>query len=107
MKLTKKRAIKLHRELWDWLFHHPSKKKWDWPRWTRNGGDISVIENDCFLCEYDKFRKDDCMACPLDWGGRNCNDDNAYFNLWNKAKLLGTRKKYAKIIRDLPERKRR
>lgn len=26
MKLTKKQAYKLHYELWDWLYHNPSRK---------------------------------------------------------------------------------
>ena len=111
--MDKKKAIKLHRELWNWLFHHPSKRKADWPRWKYNNGDISRVPQDCFACEYDH-----CGECLFVWGpndGDSCEklvgkggwfleDEPGYFSRWEDAKTAKTRKKYAKIIRDLPVR---
>ena len=110
MKLTKKKAIELHRQLWDWLYHHPLKIKQDWPRWKQNSGDIpeEKILAHCFPCQYVQM---ECKECPLEWpdvikGERHravgfCAD-KSYFKLWRKAKTPKTRKKYAKLIRDLP-----
>jgi len=102
MKLTKKRAIELHRELWDWLYHHPSKEKEDWPRWRHNKGDIdsASVESGCFLCEYTDTG---CDGCPLDWSpAGTCY--TGFFLWWEQAKAWQTRRKYAKLIRDLPEK---
>ena len=108
MKLTKKRAIELHRELWDWLYHHPSKIKEDWPRWEKNGGDIPYTKNDCFLCDYlNKVIRQSCFRypCILDWGQQCCFDAGAYYTIWDASISPKTRKKYARMIRDLKERK--
>ena len=107
MKLTKKKAIELHRELWDWLYHYPSKHKGDWPEWVFNGGDISETTHDCFLCEYTDLK---CNNCLLDWPITSDTGDplsccNSYYVEWVYSNSPKTRKKYAKLIRDLPERK--
>jgi hypothetical protein len=105
MKLTKKKAIELHRELWDWLYHHPSKWKEGWPGWKEHG----EVAEDCFLCEYVKTNNLTCSKCLLDWGSAvDCigKDNNGYFAQWNDALIPKTRKKYAKIIRDLPRKKK-
>jgi hypothetical protein len=108
MKLTKKKAIELHRELWDWLYHHPGNWKGDWPGWKEYG----KVAEDCFLCEYVGSNNLTCSKCPLDWGptDRCCNpfdiENNGYFARWNDALTPKTRKKYAKIIRDLPRKKK-
>jgi len=98
MKLTKKKAIELHRELWDWLYHNPSKDKTDWPRWRGNGGDLLYVYNLCFLCESSTF------CCLLDWSPTySCMTHNSWYKKYLYAKSSKTRKKYAKIIRDLPK----
>lgn len=114
MKLTKKKAIELHRRLWDWLVQNPMKEKWDWSNWEKNGGDIPKCKNDCFLCGYvinqpggaDDDGNPDCELCPLDWPKGSCVfwDDGGLFNKWAYAKTPKTKKKYAILIRDLPER---
>jgi len=109
MKLTKKKAIELHRELWDWLYGHPSKAKEDWPRWIEHGGTIPPVKDDCFLCEYARGPNGgfpNCSSCPLDWGPTfYCAlSSKSYFVAWAYSKTPKTRKKYAKIIRDLPEK---
>lgn len=105
MPLTKKRAIELHRELWDWLYHHPSKDKGDWPRWEWNGGDIPKSKNYCFPCEYTRTQSCFSIPCILDWGTPHCFDDNACYAKWDASYSPKTRKKYAKLVRDLKEKK--
>jgi len=90
--MTRTKAHKLHRELWDWLYHHPSKKKSDWPGWKDNGGNASRVRADCFLCEYYYFHFGDCLHCPLFL--------NNYFTRWALCASLKTKKKYAKLVRD-------
>ena len=100
MKLTKKRAVELHRELWDWLYKNPSKRKYHWPRWK----EIGDIRHDCFGCEYDRQFNEDCELCPIVWPGGHCETDNSPYDHWSLADTNATRKKYAGLIRDLPER---
>lgn len=106
MKLTKKKAIELHKELWDWLYHHPSNLKRHWPRWKWNGGDIAYVKHNCFPCGYKASTIKSCfdVPCILDWGTQCCFDNKAYFTIWDVSKSPKTRKKYARLIRDLPER---
>ena len=113
MRLSKKRAIKLFREHWKWLAETGSNRKDDWPGWDF---DDDYIEHCCFLCEYAKGRSDhDCRKCPIDWGvnyeiedgSGQCsyadNDTWNYYGKWDRARTVKTRKKYAKIISELPE----
>ena len=121
MKLTKKKAIELHRELWDWLYHNPSKEKEDWPGWGKlekaYGG---IFLGMCFPCEYarkiqnPKYPKSryQCDSCPLAWPQFDlwqrtsvfCYQEGTPYYKWTTCKTPRTRKKYAKLIRDLPER---
>ena len=104
MKLTKKRAIELHRELWDWLYKHPTKSKANWPRWWFNGGDLKSVDASCFLCEY-IHGKSGCAGCPLDWSPSVICSAGGYFTGWDEAGTWQTKRKYAKLIRDLPEKR--
>lgn len=94
MNLTKKQAYKLHYELWDWLYNNPNKHKWNWPKWEYNGGKVKTTQLDCFLCEIYGFKyQNECQGCPL--------DPFSYWNDWQEAKTPKTKKKYAKLIRDI------
>ena len=106
MKLTKKQAIANHREQWDWHYHNPSKNKEDYPRWERNGGDIPEIKFDCFLCEYAYTHGLGCDDCLVVWPGDTCTWRKGLYNKWRYAKSNSTKKKYAKMIRDLPARRK-
>ncbi len=111
-----------HRQLWDWCFHNPEKEKDDWPEWERNGGQLKEIEADCFLCEIA-----DGIAEALDSRSRSplpCSEVCPLFPttpIASEKDCLGglhvkwsyhlevygrweMRKKYAKMIRDLPIR---
>lgn len=76
-KLTRKEAIRLHREMWAdmqaELGNEPSyrerivfKKKWVKEHFLNES-----VNSDCFLCEYaesvveDSFTR--CRACPIAW----------------------------------------
>lgn len=99
MKLTKKKAYKLHYELWDWLYENPSKQKRDWPMWTRNGGEIEEVDSDCFLCEIHYLCD---RRCPLYINQIPCFTEKIGLHAkWCGAKTPKTRKKYAKLIRDI------
>ena len=104
--MDKEEAIKEHRKLWNWLYQHPSKRKEDYPKWERNGGNIPRMFNDCFLCEYARNLSLFCPeACPLEWPDGGCTaEPSKLFRRWGLARSPKTRKKYAKIIRDLPEK---
>ena len=108
-KRSKKEAIRLHRELWDWLYKNPVvedksfNEKWDCPGWDR----IESIKFNCFLCGY-HFEHNGyyCRGnCILNWNtSEGCLHENSIYFKWKDAKTIKGRKKYAKLIRDLPER---
>lgn len=97
MKLTK--AIKQkHYDLWDWLYNNPAMEKDDYPKWHKNGGKLTRPYNTCFLCEIYLV----CGICILTIkSGTMCRHGSNWFSKWNKAKTTRTRKKYAKLIRDI------
>jgi hypothetical protein len=118
VNLTKKMAIKLHRELWGWVYNEALKKnmivsKSSWPKWRMNGGKYSKIVSDCFLCEYamNRFKKLNltqlyltqlyCNYCPLNWKiTKTCDHPYSYYCRWIEDSSLI----WAKKIRDLEER---
>lgn len=111
-------SLRLHRELWDWLYLNPDMDKKDWPGW------YSVEELPeclCFACsaalkknkvEYYSARK--CKNCPLVWSSDCCA--NSYYETWHRLKNFLNRRlslsekerirmkiaQIAKKIRDLP-----
>ena len=121
MKLTQRKAAAMTKEKWDWHYRHPSLKN--------NSDDFPKIANgkwnlkwDCPDCEYVKqqiltgnfLSEEQCKQhCPHIWPEGRCIPynrfseikSNHYFGKWKTAKTLQERKKYAKLIRDLPERK--
>lgn len=115
MKLTKKEAIKRHRELWGWLAENPMKEKTDWPRWERYDAPL----NGCFLCEYAlKSKKNDsnrlniCDYCPVEFKETNDYPRGTFgyclgglFIRWLWATNPKERSRLASLIRDLPEKK--
>ncbi len=117
MRLSKKRAIELHRKLWHYLFCYPQKEKEDWPHWARNGGEYPAVLHDCFLCEYSaQWHGERCRKCLLRWPTTNkahknhfCEDSDdgktvGLFSRWSAETDLTKRKALAKQIRDLPKR---
>lgn len=92
MKLTKKKALDITIELWEWMAETGSDYKGDWHGWEK----YWVMANNCALCEcYAIQRSEDggCGECPI----QNCEDDFAY-GKWDGAKTKPTRKKYAGLF---------
>ena len=104
---------KLHKKLWNWLFQNPEKMKSDWPLWKSNKGMIENVKDDCFACVVDwlynrkyinKTYYPTCSSCPVDstkYAKTLCIGGAPYFR-WCRAKSLRTKKKWAKIIAELP-----
>ena len=80
--LTKEEAIRLHREMWDFIDKKTKELECD-SRELRNnlkkeflngiGLEVYEIKNGCFLCEYSEqqsvkyLETSFCKFCPLDW----------------------------------------
>lgn len=74
MKLTRERALELHRQMWIDM----QRDLGDTPdggqrvvykmKWCDTHFPKEYIENHCFLCEYNKSPEcDDCKGCPIRW----------------------------------------
>jgi hypothetical protein len=100
--MTEAQYKEAHIALWDWLFHHPSMGKKDWPGWKEKGGQYEDIENYCFACQScsgnDAPYWVNCGSCPLEI--TPCGDDESPFEYWFWSYSPRIRKKYALIIRD-------
>jgi len=101
----------LHRELWEWLEARPNCSKRNWPRWKNRGGDVPLVENMCFYCEYAKIVSgedqiiDYCRECPGDWKVKNDEMSmppccNGAFGIWNESDGINVRKMAAEIIKN-------
>ena len=108
MELTKKKADELCYEKWNWHYHNPGYLlSGSWPRWEFNSGDLPPMLCNCPYCElYDNSVgiSYNCKECPLATSGHKCEDTfdkNDYWYKWNYANSNRTRKKYAKLIRDI------
>lgn len=118
MRLTKRKALVICKELWEWIrdnaktIEHWSRKK-RWPGWDKYGDMLS----DCPCCEYRARRDRPCADCLLAgvWGSGDCCRLPSPYEKWRKAATARTRKKYAQKIVDgctatlaaLPKLKRR
>ena len=88
MKLTKEKALELHRQMWTDM----QEKLGDNPNrdarctykdeWIEEHFPNEDVLNDCFLCEYcanQQFSNRDnfdygCCKCPIDWPNGRCED---------------------------------
>lgn len=84
MKLTKQRALELHRQMWtdmqaalgDTPERHQRvgfKEKW-----CKSHFPDEKIRNCCFLCDYTFGRSDSCDKCPIVWLYEQCVDNEYY-----------------------------
>ena len=98
MKLTKEKALELHRQMWsdmqEALGDNPNRDaRWKYKSdWIAEHFPNEDVQNDCFLCEYcanhqfpnyDDFDYDFCK-CPIEWpNGKRCEDDtdNTWYNM--------------------------
>jgi hypothetical protein len=113
-KLTKRLALKICMELWQWLSQHTSissgSAKVKWPGWKKYfEGGVSDVENECPCCEYAKRMSGEysiasgdiaCDYCPMKslWGDDCTDDDSAYNEWWYNSKSRTSHKKYATEI---------
>ena len=74
MKLTRERALELHRQMWGDMQRDlgdmpNSVQRINYKReWCLAHFPHEQIENSCFLCEYDKSSgRDNCESCPIRW----------------------------------------
>lgn len=109
-----------HRQMWDWLAHHPLKEKIEWPEWRMNDGEYDEVQSNCFACEYvhriSPIRFDlngieivhhNCRLCPFG----HYTDGDCLGGLYMRWVIAGAHKdakaraEYAAVIRDLPARR--
>lgn len=94
MRLTKKKAIEISVELWEYMAKSGSDNKRSWEGWETYG----PMEACCPFCEYDcrnETYADDkiCVHCPLSLGESGCYQ-TPYLQ-WCEAYDKASRKKYA------------
>lgn len=92
MKLTKKQALELTRDMWDWLSEDENRKKSEWLA-NHEFPFCSILHN-CFLCEYAKLDQveypytQNCNECPLvgrwvkDYPQYDCETTGSPFLEW-------------------------
>lgn len=124
MRLTRRKALEICKELWGWLRDNPDKRpnecdegrKSRWPGWEKYG----ELRNLCPCCEYSAqhgfmYCADTCLIANV-WGGGvgdSCLTPGKPYNAWCAAETPRIRKKYAQQIVDgciealakLPKRK--
>lgn len=84
MKLTKRKALEICRDLWKWLAKHPEKGKYNWPMWKLYG----QMHMRCPCCEYNSQHSMSCeKSCLIKWpgGGGCCNRESPYFKWTNNG----------------------
>jgi hypothetical protein len=67
MKLTKRKALEICIELWEWLAEDAGRNKKNWPGWEKYG----PMDNQCPCCAWlTKALCRNCSRCPIYWGSR-------------------------------------
>lgn len=97
MRLTKKKAIDISIELWEWTAETGSEYKGEWPGWDKYGGMLF----DCPLCQhYRKSLFNECGKCPFaplgTQGDVGCY--KTYYKYWEDAETKEGRQKYARLF---------
>uniref|UniRef100_A0A6M3KDM5 Uncharacterized protein n=1 Tax=viral metagenome TaxID=1070528 RepID=A0A6M3KDM5_9ZZZZ len=85
MTLTKREALVICRELWEWLRDHPRRRKDDWPEWGKYGR----MNSNCPACEYCEQQDLHCWECILPWPDGNCCAPASPFTAWRDGKDSG------------------
>ena len=101
MKLTKKKALEIAIELWEWIVDNPEKGKNEWLGWAKHG----YMAGDCPFCQYGHatiIHADDC-DCPLDKKYGSCYDNRCAFNEWNPHDPDGGHAAAVEVLAQLKE----
>lgn len=108
--MTKQEAIAKHRAMWRWIAGIIEEKKChvdisSLKEIFCKGNHGYCIDNNCYLCEYEKDAGGCLKGCPLEWPGKNCVDkrnpiffDVLYEQNWKKQAAL------ARQIAEMPEK---
>jgi len=101
-KKQKQKAKDLSREVWQYLFDHPTieSKIYLLPELYMQ---ICALIAECPLCElyYRDEKNGNCnKACPIAKISP-CNKINSYYDRWKEVRTFKTRKKYAGLILDI------
>lgn len=100
MRLTKKKAIAISIELWEWLAETGEEYKCFWSGWDKYGD----MANECALCEYRNYHggyrilandKKECPTCPYYAKYGECEEKSSPYHRWREGKSKVKRKKYA------------
>ena len=98
--------INNYRLMWRWMARTGSKHESNYPLSAK---DISFDEwhldghnYECWWGKKKEQLKSFCSRCFLKWEERFCEDDGSPFVKWCEAETKKDRKKYAKIIAELP-----
>lgn len=98
MILTKKKALKICVELWDWMAKSGSESKAAWPGWTKR----KYAKNDCPCCEYALSGENPrgCGKCPLFslWQDKCITSSSSPYWKWSCLPAGTDHSEYAKII---------
>lgn len=110
MRLTKKKAIEITKELWEYLVETGRESKHNWPGWKKYG----EMAGECSCCEYavrawERHESDDfCELCPLygQWNGQDScisddEDSPTPYDDWYDATTKAARKQAAQKIVDI------
>ncbi len=109
---NKEDAIKVFRELWEWLSENPDKAKHNYPGWAFNGGQYPIASLQCPLCSHHGVKySDNCVGgapCIIGWPNKNgaCSDkhNTGLYDVWLNTRDPLLSSKIAKQIAELPER---
>lgn len=122
MVLTREEAIENHRKLWNEIYNRCKNGERAEKEIGRLGADVQhlaliivkemsfydlftdmEVMNHDFCCEY---AKEDCSLCPLKWDGcmEGKNGADGLYRKYLKSKSYEEAAKWAKAIRDLPEK---
>ena len=101
MKLTKRRALEICRDLWKWLASHPGRSKDEWPGWGKYG----EMESNCPCCEFNNQHQHkycDDGNCLIEWPDGSCCSSKSPFSKWATYRPYAPR--YAREIVKLAEK---
>ena len=102
MRLTKKRAVDISIELWEYLAESGGDED-DKHKWVLDN--YGEYESDCALCEYGKRHQSrQCAVCPYHKFFGSCLDEESPYCKWDDAQRKVSRKKYAaECVKQLKE----
>ena len=93
MELTRERALELHRQMWTDMQKdlgdnpgYGEREKYK-NKWCKEHFPNEYIDNDCFLCEYDRLNNGHCNSCRntclIKWVNDTCLVGAPEFRYYN------------------------